>query len=145
MTQDTEQYRAGFEAWYAPIFKAGEPANMPRRANGEYMRPQDQIAFMSWCAAMQQREASTEPSAIPDVLFDGHAVYQEVMANDPNTPRPTADNVANVLDAVVRLMRKAGSAGAGALPDEAKDAARLAETMDHAQLQALGRHQKAGA
>jgi hypothetical protein len=47
------------------------------------------------------------PAELPAVLFDGHAVYHEVMANDPNAPRPTADNVADVFDAVVRLLRRA--------------------------------------
>jgi hypothetical protein len=48
---------------------------------------------------------------IPTVLFDGYAVYQEVMAVAPNPPRTSTDNVSEVLDAVVRLMRKAGAAG----------------------------------
>jgi hypothetical protein len=61
----------------------------------------------SWLAARAAAQAApATPTGIPAILFDGHAVYKEVMANDPNTPRPTADNVANVLDAVVRLLRR---------------------------------------
>jgi hypothetical protein len=61
------------------------------------------------------RNPALAPSApavpqIPDVLFDGHAVYHEVMANDPHTPRVNADQIADVLDAVVSLMRKAAPA-----------------------------------
>jgi hypothetical protein len=55
---------------------------------------------------------------VPDILFDGHAVYYEVMANDPHTPRPTADNIADVLDAVVRLIRRAAPTSASAQPAE---------------------------
>jgi hypothetical protein len=66
---------------------------------------------------------SKVPAEIPAILFDGHAVYTEVMANDPNTPRPTPDNVANVLDAVVRIMRRAGSSD---VRDQALEEARAA-------------------
>lgn len=59
-------------------------------------------------------EPSTEP---PAILFDGYAVYNEVMAADPHTPRPTADNVADVLDAVVRIMRRAGQPLAEHVPN----------------------------
>jgi hypothetical protein len=54
------------------------------------------------------RQAVPEAPAteLPAILFDGHAVYAEVMANDPHTPRPSADNVADVLDALVRLLRR---------------------------------------
>lgn len=50
--------------------------------------------------------ATTSGDELPPVLFDGHAVYREVMANDPHTPRVNADQISDVLDAVVRLLRK---------------------------------------
>lgn len=52
-------------------------------------------------------QAAPAQLAIPDVLFDGHAVYQEVLSDSPNPPRTSPQNVAEVLDAVVRLMRRA--------------------------------------
>lgn len=112
--KDIEQYRPGFEAWYAPKFAGGELANMPRRPNGEYVRPQCEIAWQSWVAS--KLEASTEPSAIPDVLFDGSAVYDEIVLVKGHCAHYV---VSDTLDAVVRLMRKAG-AGA-AQKDEARN------------------------
>ena len=55
---DVERHRPGFEAWYSKQFAGGEVANMPRRSNGEYVRPQCEIAWLSWVEA--KREASTE-------------------------------------------------------------------------------------
>jgi hypothetical protein len=48
--------------------------------------------------------------SVPDILFDGYAVLAEVQAHGPNPPRTSADNVSEVLDAVVRLIRRAGTA-----------------------------------
>lgn len=47
---------------------------------------------------------------IPDALFDGRAVYAELDVKAHS--RTSADNVSDVLDAVVRLMRKSGVSGA---------------------------------
>jgi hypothetical protein len=58
---------------------------------------------------------------IPAILFDGYAVYNEVMANDPHTPRPTADNIADVLDAVVRLLRRAAPPRSPEVRDPIRD------------------------
>lgn len=46
--------------------------------------------------------------AIPEVLFDGNAVYAEMSVQAH--ARTSAINVADVLDAVVRLMRAAPTA-----------------------------------
>lgn len=62
---------------------------------------------------------------LPAILFDGAAVLAEVHAHGPNPPRTSADNVAEVLDAIVRLMR----AEQRAAPD-AVDAA-LADAITH--------------
>lgn len=49
---------------------------------------------------------------LPAILFDGKAVLDEVRAHSLNPPRTSADNVSEVLDAVVRLMRKEGASPA---------------------------------
>jgi len=55
-----------------------------------------------------RREASfaathCSPAPIPDVLFDGNAVWQYL--DERAKTRTSAENVSDVLDAVVRLMR----------------------------------------
>lgn len=81
-----------------------------------------------WAVTTDELNALTQPrgteqaSEIPAILFDGHAVYAEVMASDPHAPRPTADNIADVLDAVVRLIRRTNTvqqAGIGGIWAEA--------------------------
>lgn len=57
-------------------------------------------------AAQARAMLTSAPSELPAILFDGKAVLDEVAAHGPNPPRTSADNVAEVLDAVVRLMRK---------------------------------------
>lgn len=47
----------------------------------------------------------TRQRELPAILFDGAAVLAEVHAHGPNPPRTSADNVAEVLDAIARLMR----------------------------------------
>jgi hypothetical protein len=59
--------RAGFEAWYAPMFAGGEVANMPRRSNGEYVSPQAQIAWMAYRAALAAK--SEQPQASSALYF----------------------------------------------------------------------------
>lgn len=44
-------------------------------------------------------------------LFDGHAVYQEVRRHGVPSQRTSAENVSDVLDAVVRLQRAAQGLG----------------------------------
>lgn len=51
--------------------------------------------------AIKQHDA--EPVAIPDVLFDGFAVYQ--VMDDRVKARTSPENVSDTLDAVVKLMR----------------------------------------
>lgn len=46
--------------------------------------------------------------AIPDVLFDGHAVLQEL--DEKAKGRTSAENVSDVLDAIVRVLRARASA-----------------------------------
>lgn len=113
MIQNTEQYRAGFEAW-------ASQQNMMLARSAEhpgYAAPIVDLIWMGWAAA--KREASTEPSAIPDVLFDGNEVYAEITRKLGKAHCHNHETVSATLDAVVRLMSKAG---AGALTDDAKDA-----------------------
>jgi hypothetical protein len=66
-------------------------------------------------AELAKRNDSTEPSAIPDVLFDGPAVFDEITRMLGKGHRISPVAMATTMDAIVNLMRKAG---AGALPDE---------------------------
>jgi len=50
------------------------------------------------------REAQCSAAPIPMVLFRGEAVWLEL--NDKERTRTTAINVSDVLDAIVRLMRR---------------------------------------
>ena len=107
-TESNDQYRAGFEAWARK-----ENYSLQRDDEGYYLFSDTLAAWASWCAAMQQREASTEPSA-----------WMCTSAVDPEFTD----------DALVAgyWMRKGRTVtplyvGAGALPDEAADAARLAD------------------
>jgi len=83
------------------------------------------------CAATPERPA--EPAELPAVLFDGRAVYAELDVKAHS--RTSADNVSDVLDAVVRLLRKEG-ATARAAEGDALDAARY-RWLRHADLDAL--------
>lgn len=49
--------------------------------------------------------SATRPS-IPEVLFDGYAVYKELRSPDASGISIPAEAVAEVLDAVVRLIRR---------------------------------------
>lgn len=117
-TESNDQYRAGFEAW-----ARDRDIEIMRSALHEgYADPETDQAWQAWTAS--KRDASTEPSAIPDVLLDGYAVYQEVCAARGKRNFYVSTNaVSDTLDAVVRLMRKAGAAGP--LTDDAKNAALL--------------------
>jgi len=52
--------------------------------------------------ATQSAKQGAQPE-LPAILFDGNAVYDEVLGRSSRT---SAENVSDVLDAVVRLMRK---------------------------------------
>jgi hypothetical protein len=76
------------------------------------MKDQLDISRHSENAAHREaaKEKATRPSgaagcsAIPDVLFDGFAVYSEL--KDREKTYTTPENVSAVLDAVVRLLRQ---------------------------------------
>lgn len=62
--------RAAFEAWYLDNFTSS-PANMPINARGEYRRPQQQITYMAWTAAIAHERAAC--AAIVKTEEDQHA------------------------------------------------------------------------
>jgi len=76
---------------------------MNPEAWGLYVRYEDHAALITQARLAAQPVVAK--GELPAILFDSHAVYYNVMENDPHTPRPTADNVCDVLDAVVRLLR----------------------------------------
>lgn len=73
--------------------------------NAQFVAAANPAAILELIA--QARAQPAAAPAIPDVLFDGMAVYNEVMANEPNTPHPTADNISDTLDAIFRLIKRA--------------------------------------
>jgi hypothetical protein len=60
------------------------------------------VAREAWHASLASRP---EERKIPDVLFDGHAVFLEVERQAGPEHTIKAHHVSAVLDAVVRLMR----------------------------------------
>lgn len=56
--------------------------------------------------------AQQAAQVVPEVLFDGYAVLQGL--DDKAKARTSAENVSDVLDAVVRLIRAASQHGEGA-------------------------------
>ena len=53
---------------------------------------------------LEDQIMQAEVEQIPDVLFDGNAVYSEL--TDREKRRTSPENVSDVLDAVVRILRK---------------------------------------
>lgn len=49
--------------------------------------------------------AAKQAKEIPRILFDGYAVLQELRKDPRCANRTSAENVSDVLDAVVRLLR----------------------------------------
>jgi hypothetical protein len=67
----------------------------------------------SWCDCDYQRRkragsfaAPSGSPAIPRVLFDGCAVWDELKQDDRAARRTSSENVSDVLDAVVRILRR---------------------------------------
>lgn len=79
------QEREVFETWYAPIFKGGHRANMPRRKNGEYVSAQDQIAWMSFQAARAALTQEAGPwegvESVRRHLAEGHPAIDRALAD----------------------------------------------------------------
>ena len=80
------------------MIRIGEIMRERRCSYTEARRAAEQEAKGSF----DEQAGSAEP--IPTVLFRGEAVWREL--NDKERTRTTAINVADVLDAVVRLMRR---------------------------------------
>jgi hypothetical protein len=79
-------------------------------SNNDYSYAQDQYENLAPPAAILSILAQLEAAkAVPDVLFDGLAVYEEVRRKAGHM-RTSPENVSDVLDAVVRLIRAAKAA-----------------------------------
>lgn len=57
-------------------------------------------------AGLQAAMRQAVPDTVPAAAFDGYAVYQALSEKARN--RTSADNVADVLDALAKVMREAG-------------------------------------
>jgi hypothetical protein len=158
-TESNEQYRAGFEAHCRAI---GKDAHDLRRSTAhdrvitgdDYVWGDINQRWESWCAAMQQREASTEPSEVERLALELQNQRELVQhwkakanygaSTEPSRP-PGAQpchlcegqgfiNQCVICGSAEPRTGTCGSddpralcnwnAGAGALPDEAIDAAR---------------------
>jgi hypothetical protein len=111
-TESNEQYRAGFEAAIRKI----NPDVLERWPGGQYKHVGTEGRWKGWCMAMQQREASTEPS-VGKAEFGALVDRLHEIANQ--TPmRTNTSALVNVyeLDEIARKLR---GFGAGALPDDA--------------------------
>lgn len=79
----------------------------PAQRVAEFVAAANPQAILSLIARIRELEGDTGKSAeaIPAVLFDGYAVYQAL--TEKARARTSADNVADVLDAIVGLLRAA--------------------------------------
>jgi len=118
MTQDTDQYRAGFEAWARakslPIIRETTPF---AGADG-YEDAETHIAWTSWIAA--KSEASTEPGALTACA---NCLRPKCEHNGKLCPAPYT-TVWHAWDYKIQPMPTYKEYAAGALSDDAKDAAR---------------------
>jgi len=79
----------------------------------EMMRLLQEAAYELGCY-LDTIRAPHEPNAdLPAELFDGYAVFLELQKYQSARQRTGRENVADVLDAVVRLIRAAQAKGAG--------------------------------
>ena len=124
MTQDTEQYRAGFEAWFPTVHECRDTRLLFERVSDDrrYCSMEVEYAWQTWLKC--KREASTEPSAwmCPN-SFDPEFTVDALLAG--------------------YWMRKGRTvtplyAGAGALSDDAKDAARWRAFVGSARIKPQG-------
>lgn len=80
-----------FETWFANDTKGLDKAS----------------ARAGWVERMAREQAAT----VPDVLFDGFAVYSAL--DEKAKARTSPENVSDTLDAVVRVLRAALAKGEG--------------------------------
>lgn len=128
-TESNDQYRAGFEAHAS---SRGLTLIRARIGDGYYLADTNE-AWKAWCAAIQQREASTEPSALVESL---RAALRSVNAvaierGDKFGACDQVDNNGQPYQSQWFADLLADGA-AGALSDDAKDAARWRYIEEHA-------------
>lgn len=99
MSEDKE-CRAEFEAEFKPETHDGE-FWMRKNRNGDYCNPSMQSCWRGWQAAWSR---AAKP-AVPEVLFGGYEVMQAM--SEKAKARTSPQNVADVLDAAVKLIRAA--------------------------------------
>jgi len=75
----------------------------------EYANSHLQSNWEGWQArsALASRPAEVDDEGLPEVLFDGHAVYSEITRKLGKAHCHNHETVSATLDAVVRLMRAA--------------------------------------
>lgn len=119
MSADIEQYRPGFEAWATGPEGEWLESALTRAGNGEYIEPEVREQFKAWTAA--KREASTEPRAkLHPKPCDVRQLVLD-LCNIAVTFHGKSELEARISGAVNQF---AGYPKvAGALPDEARDAA----------------------
>jgi hypothetical protein len=105
---DLDKLRSDFEAW----FHKYSPRTNLSRVNGIYEAENLNHLWRNFCAEAGvglpgARRAAPPTAELPAILFDGKAVLDEVKAHATNALRTGPENVVDVLDAVVRLMRRA--------------------------------------
>jgi len=110
MSNDIEQYRPGFEAW-----ARAEGYDTAREGDG-YLWPVTNGAWKIWTAA--KREASTERAAV--YFYRQKGAREWIESTDDPRPRLERSPAASCFEYRTLYAER----GAGALTDEAKDAAR---------------------
>lgn len=123
--EKSEQDREGFEAWARKegYENLGGEYGGPGNVGWWYWSDETAAAWDGWCAAMQQREASTEPSAglAAELRSAARLIRQDLKLRQGMAEWTDSEQSKACDDAAAIIERL----GAGALPDEAKDAARL--------------------
>jgi len=98
--------RAAFEAWAGP--KQLSLRRTTSAGHGLYVEQYTRDAWDAWQgrAALASRPAEVDDEGLPEVLFDGNAVYAEITRKIGKAHCHNHETVSATLDAVVRLMRQ---------------------------------------
>jgi hypothetical protein len=105
--QNKDAERAAYLAWYMETYQT-----RPVAFDGS----SDYLAFVS---GLHRGQARSLPAGVPDVLFDGFAVLNAL--SDKAKARTSSENVSDVLDAVVKLLRDEAAPTVKAEPAPAQD------------------------
>lgn len=121
-TESNEQFRAGFEAWAHNSGNNYQSLKGAKPLAGDwyYFEPKVEDAWRVWIAAMQQREASTEPST---------ANHAACFVCNGSGQRERHGGAGTYVCGQCQGSGRMPAIGAGALTDEAKDAAQWRELL----------------